>query len=304
MTFPERPLKEFAPPVSPAPSGSALVTSAGSDASAFLSIGHLVRDAIAKLRALREGDLAVLDLISCGDAAVAPLTEFLFAREPSGLFEPRCHAVEALAALSAKDVLMDFLTHPRALSDPVEETGEEAVTNAVARALVKWPDDEVFSLLLSAGRRKPLAGVVEALGEFRREETIPILAAALAEDFPRPEAEEAFRKLGPSACADLVRLANWPTPPAAGESESSKRRRRSALKLLGEVLPEGELPASIPALTRDADPELAFRACVICLSRVQPEERKRVLARLADLRASGDWLLADAIDDLLREVRA
>ncbi|HUW64990.1 MAG TPA: hypothetical protein VMW83_09890 [Spirochaetia bacterium] len=103
-----------------------------------------IDDGIARLRALREGDLAVLDLVACGQAAVGPLREFLFARDPSGMFQPRSHAVEVLAALGAKDVLLDFLAHPRDVADPVEQAGEDSVTNAVARALVRWPDDHVF----------------------------------------------------------------------------------------------------------------------------------------------------------------
>ncbi len=186
------------------------------------------------MNSLRGLDQAVLVLDACGQAAVEPLCEFLFTRDRSGIFEPRCRAVEVLAALGAKEVLFDFLARfrprgpieseleaesreldggreeqllPRGecpytnfehrtsnldIPDPVEQAGDEAVANAVTRALMKWPGDDVFSLLLETASHKLLAGVVEALGEYRRPEAIPIFVEALGDDFYRPAAEKAF----------------------------------------------------------------------------------------------------------------
>lgn len=258
-----------------------------------------IHAAIDKLRSLREGDLAVLDLIDYGPAAIGPLRNFLFAREPSGLYQPRCQAVDALAALGARDVLLDFMVHPRTVPDPVEETGEEAVTNAVARALMKWPDEEVFALLLSASRRKVLAGVVEALGCYRRIEAMPALAGALAEDFSRPEAEEAFRKMGAQAGLCLLRLADLRTPSPDTESESSRRRRRSALRLFEELNDGNELPAVVLSLTWDADSWISQTACSICLPRVSGNDRESVAKRLIELLSSQDWRLRAEVEELL-----
>jgi hypothetical protein len=49
---------------------------------------------------------AVAELVALGTSAIPPLREPLFEREPSGLFQVRCRAVEALAALDAYDVLL------------------------------------------------------------------------------------------------------------------------------------------------------------------------------------------------------
>jgi hypothetical protein len=263
------------------------------------AIEDRIADAIARLRALRDGDLAVLDLTGCGKAAVEPLREFLFTREPSGLFQARCQAVEALAALGAKDVLCDFLAHPRIVVDPVEQTGEDAVANAAARALIRWPDEDMFSLLMAAANRKLLAGVVEALGNYRRGEALPIFAAALAEDFCRPEAEEAFRKIGSLACPCLLQLADHRTPSLETESESSRRRRRSALRLLAELYRSDVLPEILPRLMADADPRIVFLACSICLPRTRPAEREKVVVRLVGLLAGPDWMLRAEVEDLL-----
>lgn len=264
-----------------------------------LAVERRIHDAIARLRALHEGDLAVLDLEDCGQAAVEPLREFLFARDPSGIFHPRLQAVEALAALGAKDVLLDFLANARNVTDPVEQAGEDAVTNAVARALIRWPDDHVFSLLLEAACRKLLAGVVDALGEYRREEAVPIFATALGDDFCRPAAENAFRKMGASACPYLLQLVGHRTPSPDAESESSRRLRRSALRLLAELYQSEYLPEIMRSLVADADPQVALLACSICLPRVSPAEREKVVVRLIDLLDSSDWLIHTEVEDFL-----
>ena len=217
------------------------------------NIEQRIHDAIAKLRALRESDLAVLDLVACGQAAVEPLREFLFDRDPSGIFQPRCQAVDALVALGAKDVLIDFLTHPKDVVDPVEQAGEDAVTNAAACAMIRWPDNHVFSLLMDIANRKLLAGVVEALGEYRREEAVPILVTSLGDDFCRPAAENAFRKMGPETCPCLLQLANYRTPSPDFESDSSRRLRRSALKLFIELYHGNDLLKIIQSFIEDTD---------------------------------------------------
>jgi len=99
----------------------------------------------------------------------------LFEREPSGLYEVRRRAVDALSALGAHDVLMDFLRTYHDVTDPIERLGEDAVINAVALALAPAQEPSVFRLLLSILRRRKLAGVVEAGGAFRRPEAIPYL---------------------------------------------------------------------------------------------------------------------------------
>ena len=51
----------------------------------------------------------VAETIALGKEAIPPLRELLFKREPSGLFETRRRAVEALASLGAYKTLVDFL---------------------------------------------------------------------------------------------------------------------------------------------------------------------------------------------------
>ena len=258
-----------------------------------------IEEGIARLRGLREGDLAVPDLITCGQAAVGPLRAFLFARDPSGIFQPRCQAVEILAALGAREVLVDFLAHPPQFADPVEQAGVDVVTSAVASALVQWPDDDLFPLLLQAVDRKLLPGVVDALGQFARKEAVPVLSAALGEDFCRAAAESGFRRLGTEACPHLLRLAKSRMPSSDAESEMSRRRRRSALRLWGEMCQGGALPETVWSLMEDADDRVTFLACSVCLPHVSPAEVEKVAVRLVTLLDSSDWLLRTDVEDLL-----
>ena len=252
-----------------------------------------VRQALAKLSGLWEAHLAVVELMAIGSAAVPQLKAFVAAPEPSGIFQPRCEAVGVLGALGAKDVLLDLLSHPREVTNPVEQTGEEAVLSACARCLEKWQDAEVFDCVLASGHRKPLAGVVEALGNYARSEAIPVYDAALAEDFSRAAAEEAFRKLGPSAIPHLISLSQLRLPSKGEESESNKRLRRSALKLLTEFSNIGEHLRPLIALTRDGDPEVAIRACTVCLPLVSGEQKESMISRLKDIAHHGRWPLCE-----------
>jgi hypothetical protein len=90
-------------------------------------------------------------------------------------------------------VLKEFVASWKRASDPVERFGDEAVLGAAARALCTTLDDEVYPMLAAVARLHPLSEVIEALGYFRRAESIPILVAALEDDFARPSAEQAFK---------------------------------------------------------------------------------------------------------------
>lgn len=259
-----------------------------------------VRQAISKLTSLRDGDIGVVEAVACGQRAVPALRAVLFAREPSGLYEARRHAVEALAALHAHDVLIDYLKSSRDTADPVELTGEEAVTNAACRALAGSRDPAVLPLLLTLAQRRPLAGVIEALGKRRCAQALPFFIEALAEDFVRPAAEAAIRDLGPSARADLLEVAASRPTTDGPEPASRRRQRRSALGLLATLgPPEPEDWPTLHALTGDDDPELAAVACRLCLASDEERIRDAAATRLIALLSSANWILMTEIEDWL-----
>ncbi|HEX4079786.1 MAG TPA: HEAT repeat domain-containing protein [Rhizomicrobium sp.] len=261
-----------------------------------------VKEAIRKLKSLHDGDIGVVETIACGKRAIPSLSAVLFAREPSGLYETRRRAVEALAALGAHDVLREFLCTPRDISDPVELTGEEAVINAAARALGKLGDRGDLPFLLSLLREKPLAGVIEAVGRFRCIESLPLFIEALAEDFYRPAAEAAIRMLGTKARADLMQAATDHRLAFGRETGASILRRRSALALLREIgLPRKWPWRAFPALLQDCDPTIAVLACGLSLDLASAPRalKHEAVRRLIALLPVADGLLSAEIEDRL-----
>jgi HEAT repeat protein len=194
-----------------------------------------VERAVERLRSLNDGDLALPHVIVCGERAIEPLRKLLFEREPSGLFEARCRATEALAAIGARNVLLEFLRHLPAAPDPVEALGNDAVINAAALAACRVHDEELFEILLKVARRPALTGVIGALGSFGRAEAIPLLIDALEDDTSRLTAENALKRVGGSARPALRQAAERRLPSPKIESVSSQRRRQSASKLLAEL---------------------------------------------------------------------
>lgn len=257
---------------------------------------------IERLQALYDADRATLELIALGRPAIPFLAKFLCRREPSGLYQPRVHAVAALSALGAEDMLLEFLRNaPRVdISDPVERTGEDAVINAAARALAHRRDDAVFSALIDIAAWKSLPSVVEALGEMRRKSTIPYLISGLASDFCRSAAEIALAKLGAAARPALIELASLPIPSAEGETASSVRTRRSAVRVLREVGLTAEQWSVLRALIWEPDEWLSALACSIGLDPGRPPcDREAAIHRILQLLHSPDWLLTIEIEDWL-----
>jgi HEAT repeat protein len=259
-----------------------------------------VRRAIDKLTSFHEGDVGVIDAIACGRRARPALRAVLFAREPSGLYEGRRRAVEALAQLHAYDILIDYLSTPREISDPIELTGEEAVINAAVRALGKSGDARALPLLLEFAEHRPLAGAVEALGRLRRADALPYFIKALGEDFTRSAAEGAIRNLGPQARPALLSATRAPSASDTRETVSSRRQRRSALALFAELgPPEAECRPVLRQLMHDPDKAIAGLACQIELASASGCAKSEAVLRLIELLASADWLLRWEIEDCL-----
>ena len=161
-----------------------------------------IQRALERLKSLHDGDLGVLEIVACGRRAIPALRALLLEGEFSGIDHPRCRAVEALAALSAHDVLIEFLSAPRDVADPVNRTGEEAVINTAARALAASCDVARFSPASAAGKT-PAAG--------RRDRCARVLPASRVDTVSN---KSALGRLQPAS--DRSR------PPAAG-AESPKR---------------------------------------------------------------------------------
>jgi hypothetical protein len=255
--------------------------------------------AITKLKSHDQSGQGIVEVVAYGNSAIQPLRQLLFQREPSGLFETRCRAVDALSALRANRILIEYLSAEHLAIDPVERMGDDAVINCAAWAVARKGDEHVFALLLRLAQRPHLNGVIGALGTFGRMEAIPALILALEEDTSRKVAEYMLRRMGRKARAPLLASANERRPSPDRESASSLRRRRSSLMLLADVGVPSESRAEIRCLMRDDDVKIAFLACKLCLLYAAPDERHDALSRLVGLLPSSDWVLRQEIESCL-----
>lgn len=259
-------------------------------------------DLARRLRSLHEGDVAVVDAISTGVAAIGVLRELLFEPDSAGIFEPRTRAVQALAALGATGALKQYVQGWEPARDPVERLGDEAVLGAAARALGATPDEEVYPLLMTVARKCPVPGVIEALGRYGRVESMPILVRALADDLSRSAAEQAFKILGAAAIPTLIDIASRPVMNFSGyEISSSIRRRRSALMILLEMAAFSEAWDRVGQLVADPDREIAASACIIGMAVADDTERRDCAHKLVGLLRVVAWPLNRQIQDRLIE---
>jgi hypothetical protein len=258
-----------------------------------------VQRAIGKLESFHDGDIAILDVVACGDRAIPALRTLLFDREPSGLYQVRVRAVDALAKLGAHEVLVEFLSTPRDVTDPVERLGEDAVINAAARVLADHSDQRVFELLLRLAHRPCLTGVISALGTSRRPEVIPLLVEALSEDASRLTAEAALKGVGAAARPALIEAVSRHADADEHVSESRLRQRRSALRLLAEMGISRGTWQAVRHLMRDEDTRIAILACEICLATGSASEKRAAVLRLFRLFPNADWTLRDEIERYL-----
>jgi hypothetical protein len=241
--------------------------------------------------------------VACGPAAVPPLGDFLLNGQPSKVFQPRLGAVQALARLNAKDILIAYFCREAEICDPEARFGEEAVASAAARSLAAWPDNETYHLLLKLSERRRLNGLIAALAQFQTPETIPYFIRALEDDFYRSAAEEALLQQGASARAALVQAALTPAPDAALETPASLNRRRSALRLLSCL----GIPAAswqvLRHLLAEPDAELVVAASRLGISHAAPADRALMARRLLKLLAATPWHLLADIEETLISLR-
>ncbi|MGH9687074.1 MAG: hypothetical protein ACRD5K_08300 [Candidatus Acidiferrales bacterium] len=243
------------------------------------------------LESLQSGSLAAAALLGCGQRTIPPLRSFLLNGLPRGIYQPRQLAVETLAQLGAKDVLIEYLRDPAHLPDAVVRMGEDAVRSTAARQLARWQTEDVFRCLTNIAMDHLLPGVVESLGKFRRPETMPYFLWALGDGVCRPYAEEAIRNLGEMARPGLVEAATAPDPSCEEETPSSLQRRRWALRILADLeLREDEWERLSHSLN-ESDPDIVITVARIALQDAPAPERRNAVRRMMEMLPAANWFL-------------
>jgi hypothetical protein len=256
-----------------------------------------MRSFVRDLEALRSADLTVSLLVGCGERAIPALREFLLDGPPRVVFQPRQRAVEALAELGAKNVLIEYLSQKREIDNAVVRFGEEAVESTAARELARWPTEETFEFLLGFAQSRTLPGVIDALGKFRRREAAAVLLKALTDDVSRPFAEEGLRSVANEIRPVLLAAAQ--RNETDEERPRNKQRRRRVLRILADLtLREAEWKELQPLL-HDGDAEIAILAAEIGVDSAPTAERREAARFLIGALQRAYWFLQIRIQDCL-----
>jgi hypothetical protein len=105
--------------------------------------------------------------------------------------------------------------------------------------------------------------------------------------------------MGRAARPALIISARQRRPSPECESESSLRRRRSALKPLGLIGVSSKTWLELRDLVGDEDTKLSFLACRLILRNAPEAELQDIIARLLSLWTGADWMLREEIEQSL-----
>jgi hypothetical protein len=253
------------------------------------------------LESLQSGSLVAAALLGCGPRAIPPLRSFLLTGRPRGIYQPRQLAVETLAQLAAKEVLIEYLSGPTHVQDAVVRMGEDAVRSTAARELGRWETEDVFACLKDISLGHLLPGVVESLGKFRRLEIMPYFLWALGDGICRSYAEEAIRNLGETARPALLVAVTSPDPSFEEETSSSLQRRRWALRILGDLkLGDDEWERLSDSLD-ESDPDIVITAARIALQHAPDSEKRNAVRRVLEMLPAANWFLRTEVRTALAE---
>jgi hypothetical protein len=253
---------------------------------------------IVALDSLQDGELAVTMLVACGNRAVPYLEHFLLAGSPRTIALPRCRAVQALGGLGAYTTLVSYFCQYEPPCDAQFLFAEDAVRSAVARELLHWKSDEAFRVLFAAAGQRATCGLILALGEFRRSESVPLLFAVLEDDLCRNEAKDAFRKVSAAARHYAILTIRGLTANSLN-GPSALRRRRATLQLLGEFGVYKEEWQDIRWFLEDQDADVVIAAANIG-SRIAPDsDQLYLLQSLFRISCHLNWVQEDEATKLL-----
>lgn len=249
-----------------------------------------------RMNHLHEGEDAVDLLAARGEKAVFPLQKYLLEGKPSHIYQARQRAVQALAKLEAKKALLEYLSMPKEIDDPIIRFGEEAVENTAARALAGWRTSDVFEGLLKIAHTRNLPGVIETLGLFRRAETIPLFIAALGDDLCNSAAENALRLIGERAKSALIEILSSGTHEPYDESPSKRIQRRSAVLILSQLKLSLREWRKMRALLNDRDLEISVTLSGIALEVADDDDKRVALNNLIQAIPQVDWHIQAEIE--------
>lgn len=257
-----------------------------------------IENLIERLDSLIDGDRAVSELVAYGEGAVPYLEHFLLSGSPRTIALPRCRVVRALGELGAYSILLAYFREYERPADPQVLFAEDAVRSAVARELLNWKSDEVYQVLLEAARERATSGLVLALGEFRKPESVPLLFAVLDDDLCREEGIEGLRKV-PVIAREYAVLSVRGKTQTDLLALGALRRRRATFQLLVEfgIIPEEW--ADLRSFLQESDSAVVIAVARLGLQVGPESDYHEIIGALLRVSAHINWLQEDEISRLL-----
>jgi hypothetical protein len=253
---------------------------------------------IAALDSLMDGELAVDILIACGKDAIPHLADFLLKGSPRTISLPRCRAVRALGGLGAYATLISYFKNNVRPQDSAVLFAEDAVRSAAARELMRCKSAEVFRVLLDAAWQRATGGLVLALGEFHRPESVPLLFEILEDDFCREDAMNSLRRL-PGAARQFGILAIRGLAGVAIDGASARCRKRATLQLLSELGVARDDWKDLRRFLTESDPGTVIAAAQIGFKIAPENELPTIVASLLEIAKSPDFFQEEDVEQLL-----
>jgi len=239
------------------------------------SIERLIRS----LKSLQEGERAQNMLIAEGQSAVPYLRDFLLNTAPQMIAEPRQRAVRALGELKAYPTLIAYFREVKPPADAQVLFAEDSVRSVVAGELLRWRSEETFDVLLDAAEHRATEGLLVALGEFCRPESVPLLFRSLEDDLCRDAAMAALRKLPEQAQRYAIRsLKDLTNVQIRGGN--ARWRCRATMKLLQEFGVSVDDWRKIHAFLFEEDAGIVLSAAQIGLSVATRSEHPAIIQAL------------------------
>lgn len=243
-------------------------------------VGHLIQG----LESLQDGEDAERNLLSVGQSAVPHLADFLLHTRPRTIAEPRCRAVRVLAALGAYETLITYFREGRLAADSQVLFAEDAVRSAVAHALLHWKTQDTYDVLLHAAERRSTEGLLYAIGEFCRPESVPLLFHSLEDDLCREAAMAALRKM-PEQARTYAVLSLKDLTNVQLRGGNARWRCRATMKLLRELGVSAHDWQKVHGFLFEEDAGIVLNAAQIGLNAAPSTEHPAILQaviRVAD----------------------
>jgi len=165
---------------------------------------------------------------------------------------------------------------------------EDAVRSAVARELSRSKSDETFHVLLDATKQRATGGLIQALAEYRRPESIPLFFALLEDDFCREDAKVALKQV-PAAAQPYAVLLLRGQVEIPIDGPAALRRRRATLQLLAEFGVGARDWAELRSSLQDEDLDCVIAATRIALASAPECERAAITMALIEASTKMHW---------------